>query len=157
MPVIPPQTRSRCIRHAARYAGIRDKRSIVLSMAIAGVLAGSAAALYYLSGNTELYWSVYQKLPAEGFNGIAVAMLASCNPIACIFTGLFMSAIDLHGLQLANLTAYNEYITDVIIAVIVYLSAFSLLIKTWLSGRKKTAAPKPAKEKKANPGKGVAE
>ena len=143
-------------RHAARYAGIHDKRSIVYSMSIAGALAGSAAALYYLSGNTELYWSVYQKLPAEGFNGIAVAMLASCNPIACIFTGLFMSAINLHGLQLANLTAYNEYITDVIIAVIVYLSAFSLLIKTWISGRKKIAKPKPAADGKPNPGKGGA-
>ena len=130
-------------RHAARYAGIRDKRSIVLSMALAGALAGAAASLYYLSGNPELYWSVYQKLPAEGFNGIAVAMLASCNPIACIFTGLFMAAIDQHGQQLLNLTAYNEYITDVIIAVIVYLSAFSLLIKTWLSGkRRKAASPK---------------
>ncbi|MBQ1805358.1 MAG: ABC transporter permease, partial [Oscillospiraceae bacterium] len=31
---------------------------------------------------------------------------------------------------------YNEYITDVIISVIVYLSAFSLVIKMWL-GRKK--------------------
>ena len=143
-------------RHAARYAGIHDKRSIVYSMAIAGALAGSAAALYYLSGNTELYWSVYQKLPAEGFNGIAVAMLASCNPIACIFTGLFMSAISLHGLQLANLTAYNEYITDVIIAVIVYLSAFSLLIKTWISGRKKTAKPKLAEDGQPNPRKGGA-
>lgn len=126
-------------RHAARYAGIKDRNSIVYSMALAGALAGAAASLYYLSGNTELYWSVYQKLPAEGFNGIAVAMLASCNPIACIFTGLFMAAIDLHGLQLTSLTAYNEFITDVIIAVIVYLSAFSLLIKTWLGGGHKKA------------------
>ena len=39
-------------RHAARYAGIADRRNIVLSMAIAGSLAGAAAALYYLSGNT---------------------------------------------------------------------------------------------------------
>ena len=37
-------------RHAARYAGISDKRNIVLSMAIAGALSGAAAALYYLSG-----------------------------------------------------------------------------------------------------------
>ena len=35
-------------RHAARYAGIADKRNIVLSMAIAGGLSGAAAALYYL-------------------------------------------------------------------------------------------------------------
>ena len=34
-------------RHAARYAGINDKRNIVLSMAIAGALAGGGAALYW--------------------------------------------------------------------------------------------------------------
>ena len=47
-------------RHAARYAGISDKRNIVLSMAIAGALSGAAAALYYLSGNTEFFWNTYQ-------------------------------------------------------------------------------------------------
>ena len=34
-------------RHAARYAGINDKRNIVLSMAIAGGLAAGGAALYW--------------------------------------------------------------------------------------------------------------
>ena len=133
-------------RHAARYAGISDKRNIVLSMAIAGALSGAAASLYYLAGNTEFFWSTYQTLPATGFNGIPVALLAASNPIGVIFTGCFMSMLDIVGLQLTNLTAYNEYITDVIIAVIVYLSAFSLVIKLWLSGRGKnhTAAPAEA-------------
>jgi len=130
-------------RHAARYAGIKDKRNIVLSMAIAGALAASGASLYYLSGNTEFFWSTYQALPATGFNGIPVALLAQNNPIAVIFTAIFMAMLDIVGLQLTNLTAYNEYITDVIIAVIVYLSAFSLLISSLLGGRKKKAA-KPA-------------
>ena len=135
-------------RHAARYAGIRDKRNIVLSMAIAGTLAGAGAALYWLSGNTEFYWSTYQALPAVGFNGIPVALLALNNPIAVIFTGIFMAMLNIVGLQLTNLTAYNEYITDVIISVIVYLSAFSLAIRMMLSRKKKphahveeTAAP----------------
>lgn len=137
-------------RHAAKYAGIKDKRSIVLSMAIAGALAGGAAALYYLSGNTEFYWSTYQSLPAAGFNGIAVALLGASNPIATVFTGMFMSTLDISGLQLANLTAYNEYITDVIIAVIVYLSAFALMIKMLISkiGTRKRGvvnAPSPVK------------
>ena len=145
-------------RHAARYAGIADKRNIVLSMAIAGGLSGAAAALYYLSGNTEFFWSTYQTLPATGFNGIPVALLAASHPIAVIFTGCFMSMLDIVGLQLTNLTAYNEYITDVIIATIVYLSAFSLVIKMLLSGRRKrktaavsapAAAPAPAEPDKA--------
>ncbi len=124
-------------RHSARYAGIKDKRNIVLSMAIAGALAAAGASLYWLSGNTEFYWTTYQSLPAEGFNGIPVALLALNNPIGVVFAGIFMAMLDIVGLQLTNLTAYNEYITDVIIAVIVYLAAFSLVIRMWISGRKK--------------------
>ena len=124
-------------RHAARYAGIKDKRNIVLSMAIAGALSAAGASLYYLSGNTEFFWSTYQSLPATGFNGIPVALLAVSNPIGVIFSGIFMSMLDIVGLQLTNLTAYNEYITDVIIATIVYLSAFALVIRLMISGRKK--------------------
>ena len=127
-------------RHAARYAGIKDKRNIVLSMAIAGALSGAGAALYYLAGNTEFYWVTYQSLPATGFNGIPVALLAANNAIGVIFTGLFMSMLDIAGLQLTGLTGYNEYITDVIIATIVYLSAFSLVIKMLITGRKKRKA-----------------
>ena len=143
-------------RHAARYAGIRDKRSIVLSMAIAGALAGAGGSLYYLAGNTEFFWNTYQSLPAAGFNGIAVALLAANHPIGVIFSGCFMSMLNIAGLQITNLTAYNEYITDVIIAVIVYLSAFSLIIKMWLNGRRKSAAdapaaPAPAKEEAKAP------
>jgi len=132
-------------RHAARYAGIQDKRNIVFSMSIAGALAGAGAALYWLSGNTEFYWTTYQSLPGVGFNGIPVALLAVNNPIAVIFTGAFMAMLDVVGMQLTNLTAYNEYITDVIIAVIVYLSAFSLVIRMLLV-RRKTQKKAPARE-----------
>ena len=143
-------------RHAARYAGISDKRNIVLSMAIAGALSGAAASLYYLAGNTEFFWSTYQSLPATGFNGIPVALLAVCNPIGVIFTGCFMSMLDIVGLQLTNLTAYNEYITDVIISIIVYLSAFSLVIKLAISGshRKHRKAAEPAPVSTAPPDSG---
>ena len=128
-------------RHAARYAGINDKRNIVLSMGIAGALAGGGAALYWLSGNTEFFWSTYQSLPAAGFNGIPVALLAVNNPIGVVFSGIFMAMLDIVGQQLTGFTAYNEYITDVIISVIVYLSAFSLVIRMLLKGKKKTDAP----------------
>jgi len=119
-------------RYAARYAGIADKKTIVLTMSLAGSLAAAGGALYYLAGNTELFWNTYQTLPAEGFNGIPVALLAANNPIAVIFTAMFMSMLNICGQQLRNLTAYNEYITDVIIGVIVYMSALSLVIKLWL-------------------------
>ena len=129
-------------RHSAKYAGIRDKRCIILSMALAGALAGAGASLYWLSGTTEFHWQTYLSLPGEGFTGIAVALLGACHPIANIFTGMFMSTLNVAGSKLSFFTGYNEYITDVIIAVIVYLSAFSLLIKTWLGKRAKKAEEK---------------
>ena len=134
-------------RHAARYAGINDKRNIVLSMAIAGALSAAGASLYWLSGNTEFYWSTYQTLPGEGFNGIPVALLAVNNPIAVVFTGVFMAMLKIVGQNLSGYTAYNEYITDVIIGVIVYLSAFSLLIRMMLDSKKKAAPAAKAEEK----------
>ncbi len=138
-------------RHAARYAGIKDKRNIVLSMAIAGALAAAGASLNTLAGNTEFYWSTYQTLPAQGFNGISVALLAINNPIGVIFSGTFMAMLDVVGQQLTGFTAYNEYITDVIIAIIVYLSAFSLVIQLWLKGKKKKEKAKAAVTETAAP------
>lgn len=139
-------------KSAARYAGMNEKRSIVLSMAIAGGLAAAGAALYYLQGDVEFSWHTSMSLPATGFNGIPVALLASCNPIGCVFSGMFMAYLNISGNQLSTFTAYNEYIADVIIAVIVYLSAFTLFFRSLMDGRRKStpihhqpdSAPPPA-------------
>ena len=48
-----------------------------------------------------------------------------------------MSMLNIAGLQIKNLTTYNEYLTDIIIAVIVYLSAFAMLIKSFIGKRGK--------------------
>ena len=74
-------------------------------------------------------------LPSEGFNGIPVALLASNHPIGVIFAGAFMSLLNIDGLMIKSLTAYNEYIADIIIASIVYLSAFAMIVKQVI-GRK---------------------
>ena len=121
-------------KYAAKYAGINEKTSAVISMAIAGALAGAGASLYYLSGNTEFAWETYQTLPAIGFNGIPVALLASNNPIGVIFSSIFMSTLDINGMELKYNTFYNEYITSIISALIVYFSAFSLVIQQALNG-----------------------
>lgn len=122
-------------RNAARYAGINDKVSTIVSMAIAGGLAGAGAALYYLSGNTEFAWETYQTLPAVGFNGIPVALLASNNPIGTIFAAIFMALLDVNGMQLKYQTPYNEHITSIIAAIIVYFSAFALIFRQLLDGK----------------------
>lgn len=135
-------------RHAARYAGINHKSKIIYTMALSGALAGGAAALYYLSGHTEFFWSTYQSLPKEGLNGIPVALLASNNPLGVIFSGIFMSYLEFSGQQLKTLTPFNEHLADIIIAFIVYFSAFSLVLKQYLSSKAQMKKILPSLKKK---------
>ena len=70
---------------AARYAGINEKKNIVLAMVIAGALAGIGGGLVYLSGSGK-FISIVEVLAPEGFNGIPVALLGLSNPIGIFFS-----------------------------------------------------------------------
>lgn len=125
-------------KNAAQYAGINDKRNIILSMTIAGALAGVGAGLYYLSTVAEWNPQVSTALPAIGFNGISAALLACSNPIGTVFSSLFISYITVGGTKLST-QYYTKEIADVITALIIYLCAFSMLfrskIRTLLAGK----------------------
>ncbi|MDD2533132.1 MAG: ABC transporter permease [Eubacteriales bacterium] len=112
-------------RNASIYAGINAKRNIVLSMVIAGSLAGFGGGLYYLSGTAQ--YTIEKLLATMGFNGIPVALLATSNPIGIIFSALFISYIQVGGEAMQP--EFAKEIVDIIISVIIYLSAFSLLLK----------------------------
>lgn len=126
-------------KDAAKYAGINDKRNIVLSMTISGALAGIGAGLYYLSGAAEWNPQVATALPAIGFNGIPVALLALSNPIGVVFAAVFVAHISVGGAYLPT-KYYQPEIADLIVAVIIYLCAFVMLFKGVVGnmlGRKK--------------------
>ena len=69
-----------CNKYAAQYCGMKEKRNIILTMAIAGGLAGMGAATLFLSG-FEQWQTTQSAVPAMGFNGIAAAFLGGLNPI----------------------------------------------------------------------------
>ena len=112
-------------RHASRYAGISDGRSIIQSMIIAGALAGLGGGLYYLSGTVQ--FTLGKELVAMGFNGIPVALLGASHPIGIIFSALFISYIQVGGDAMQP--EFAREMIDIIIASIIYLSAFSLLMR----------------------------
>ncbi len=118
-------------QNASKYAGINEKRSIVLSMVIAGALAGLGGGLLYLSGASGRHIKAVDVLAAEGFNGIPVALLGLSNPIGIIFSAIFISYITLGGNYLQTLNFVPEII-DVIIACVIYFSAFALLFRNIL-------------------------
>jgi simple sugar transport system permease protein len=65
--------------------------------------------------------------------------------LGVIFSSVFLRFIDKGGYNLAGFTAYNEYVSDLIIAVIIYFAGFSKLIKDMLSRRKAKASEVTAK------------
>lgn len=114
-------------REAARYAGINEKRSIVLSMAIAGALAGLGGALLYLAGAGKSI-EVIDVLAVEGFNGIPVALLGLNNPLGILLAGIFVAHLTVGGFNM-QLYDFVPQVIEIIIAVIIYFSAFALLLK----------------------------
>ena len=124
-------------KDASIYAGINANRNIVLSMIIAGALSGLGGGLYYLAGTIQ--YVMEKSILSMGFNGIPVALLANSNPIGTIFSSLFISYIQVGGSAMQP--NFSSESIDIIIAVIIYLAAFSLLIRgiltKILSGNKK--------------------
>lgn len=116
---------------ASRYAGINAKRRIVMSMLIAGALAGIGGAFLYLA-STGKSIEIVDVLAPEGFMGIPVALLGLSNPIGVIFSALFISHISLGGFY-AQIFNFKPEITGIITSVIIYFSAFALIVKTYFN------------------------
>lgn len=115
-------------KSAARYAGMKENRNIILTMAIAGGLAGMGAAMLYLTGFEQ--WSCsHSSLPAMGFNGIAAAFLGGLNPVGAIFSSYFIQHITAGGAYVDK-TMYCAQVSDFISAIIIYLCGFVLFVKT---------------------------
>lgn len=114
-------------RDAARYAGINEKRGIIWSMVIAGALSGLGGACLYLAGAGKSI-EVLDTLAAEGFNGIPVALLGLNHPIGIIFSGLFVAYLNQGGFNM-QVYGFAPQVIDIIISVVIYFAAFSLLLR----------------------------
>ncbi|AFQ44808.1 ABC transporter permease [Desulfosporosinus meridiei] len=118
-------------KFASAYAGMNDKRNIILTLVIAGAMAGLGGAFAILAPSTiagsSMTYEPVSVIAANGFNGIAVALLGNSNPIGIIFSAVFISHIQRGG-TLASLYGYKPEIIDVVIAVIIYFSAFAMLM-----------------------------
>ena len=113
---------------ASKYAGINEKRNIVLSMVIAGALSGIGGALLYLA-NSGKYMQVLDVIAPEAFSGISVALLGLSNPVGILFAGLFIGHITVGGYNM-QLFDFVPEVIDIIIAAIIYCGALSLLFRT---------------------------
>ncbi|ABX43621.1 ABC transporter permease [Lachnoclostridium phytofermentans] len=118
-------------KYASDYAGMNGKKNIVLTMVIAGALAGLGGAFSILAPSTiagsSMTYEPINVIAATGFNGIAVALLGNSSPIGIIFSAIFISHIQRGG-TLTALYGYKPEIIDIVISVIIYFSAFAMLM-----------------------------
>jgi len=118
-------------KYASKYAGMNDKRNTILTMVIAGALSGLGGAFAILAPSSipgsSMTYEPISVIAAAGFNGIAVALLGTSHPIGIIFSSIFISHIQRGG-TLTALYGFKPEIIDIVIAVIIYFSAFSLLM-----------------------------
>ena len=118
-------------KNAAKYCGMKEQRNVILTMMIAGGLAGFAAGIFYLTGIEQ--WMVQQtSVPAMGFNGIAAAVLGGLNPIGTVFASYFIQHITSGGTYVDK-SLYCAQISDLISAFIIYLCGFVLFFRLWLN------------------------
>ncbi len=128
--------------HAAKYCGMRENRNIILTMVIAGALAGLGAGLLYLTG-IEDWETTISSVPAMGFNGIAVAFLGGLSPLGSILSAFFIQYITTGGGNV-DLQVYCSQISSLISSLIIYLCAFVAFFKFYLQNRIRKSDEKKA-------------
>ena len=113
-------------RDCAEYAGIKVNKNVILSMMIAGGLAGLAGLTFYTGYSRNMQIGV---LPSQGFDGIAVALLGASNPLGVFFSSLFFGILQSGKGFMNAMTSVPPEIADTIIAVIIYFTATSIMFK----------------------------
>ena len=122
---------------AAQYAGIDTGKSFLTAMAFSGALAGIGGAIHLMGMSGRIPQFAGQE--GYGFQGITVALIASSNPIACIFAGIFYGAMKYGGGKLSLVNAPSE-VVDIIMGIIILFIAISSLFRNLFMNHGKKGA-----------------
>ena len=106
-------------------------------------LADAPFAIFGIRGCDVKGIEVLDTLAAEGFNGIPVALLGLNNPIGIIFSGLFVAYLNQGGFNM-QVYGFAPQVIDIIISVVIYFAAFSLLLRGFVERRVKRREEKRA-------------
>jgi simple sugar transport system permease protein len=111
---------------AAKYAGINVKRTIIITMALSGALAGLAGAIEVTALNYrhELGFS-----SGYGFDAIAIALLGKTNPYGVVLAAILFGAMRNGATRMQFLTQIPVDIISVIQALILLFVAADAIIR----------------------------
>jgi ABC-type uncharacterized transport system permease subunit len=133
---------------AARAAGIRVGRVIVLAMSLAGGLAGLAGANIILGVQYSISPGFSSGL---GFDGITVALLGRGNPAGVVAAALLFGGLRAGAIQMQAVTSTPVDLVQVIEALVIMFVAAPALIRAIFRLRAAPVSVAPA----ASPGWGA--
>ncbi len=120
---------------AAEYGGANIGTTTTITMAISGGLAGLTAAHYVLGGALEDY-SLRQSIPTnDGFDGIAVALLAGNHPFGILLSALLFGVLKFGG-SVLNITFPNltrEVVSMILALVVLFIAARGFLPQSFVN------------------------
>lgn len=111
---------------AARYAGMRVNWIVVLTMMIAGGLAGLAGAIETLGLNHKF---APEFTGAVGFDGITVALLGQSNPLGVIASAFLLGGLDAGASKMQFDAGVPQDIIQVIQALVLAFVAAPLIVR----------------------------
>lgn len=111
---------------AAKYAGINVKRTIIISMALSGFLAGLAGTIEVTALNYrhELGFSI-----GYGFDAIAIALLGKTHPLGVVAAAILFAAMRNGATRMQFLTQIPVDVISVIQALILLFVAADAIIR----------------------------
>jgi len=115
---------------AARSAGLIDVgRTAMRAFLLSGALAGLAGAIEV----TGVTYSLYENLsPGYGYTAIAVALVASLNPVLTIFSGVLFGALEAGASAMQRDAGVPSVLATVVEAsIILLLLGFAALRTSW--------------------------
>ena len=99
---------------AARFAGIRTGRTLLLVGALSGALAGLAGAGEVAGLKGYLTADIS---PGFGYAGIVVAMLAGLSPLGCVAAAVFVAAVYVGADSMSRTLGVSSYLADLVVAM----------------------------------------
>lgn len=111
---------------AAKYAGVNVKRTIILTMAISGMLAGLAGTIEVtgLNYRHELGFSI-----GYGFDAIAIALLGKSHPLGVVLAAILFAAMRNGATRMQFLTQMPVDLISMLQALILLFVAADAIIR----------------------------
>jgi len=111
---------------AAKYAGINVKRTIILTMAISGMLAGLAGTFEVtgLNYRHEIGFSI-----GYGFDAIAIALLGKSHPLGVVLAAILFAAMRNGATRMQFLTQLPVDLISMLQALILLFVAADAIIR----------------------------